>query len=84
MDLGDAKQTSASDDGTMFSARVELDEEVAGGDGSGGTESIRSLLCPPPIPGVDDWGIPPASQNPCDPGVEVGDRRTHDAEESVA
>jgi len=71
MDLGDAKQTSASDDGTMFSARVELDEEVAGGDGSGGTESIRSLLCPPPIPGVDDWGIPPASQNPCDPGVEA-------------
>jgi len=75
MDLDDAKQASASDDGTMFSTRADLDEEVAGGDGSGGVGRIRSLLCPPPIPDVDDWGIPPESQNPCDPEVEVGDRR---------
>lgn len=82
MDIDDAKQTSASDDGAMSSARVELDEEVAGVDGSGGLGKIRSLLLPPPIPDVDDWGIPPESQKPCDPEVEVGDHpcRTHDAE----
>ena len=77
MDVDDAKQTSVSDDGTMFSTRADLDEEVAGddGDGSGSLGKIRSVLLPPPIPDVDDWGIPPESQNPCDPEVEVGDRR---------
>ena len=75
MDVDDAKQTSVSDDGTMFSSRADLDEEVAGGDGSGGLGKIRSALFPPPIPDVDDWGIPPESQEPCDPDVEVCDRR---------
>ncbi|KAI5888487.1 HCNGP-domain-containing protein [Schizophyllum commune H4-8] len=31
---------------------------------------IRELLQPPPIPGVADWGIPPASSDPCDPALE--------------
>ncbi|KAL1719155.1 HCNGP-like protein-domain-containing protein [Schizophyllum commune] len=31
---------------------------------------IRDLLQPPPIPGVADWGIPPASTDPCDPTLE--------------
>ena len=86
MDVDDAKRASASDDGTMSSARVELDEEVAGIDGSGGLAKIRSLLLPPHIPDVDDWGIPPESQKPCDPEVEVGDYpyHTHDAEKRVA
>ncbi|KAG6844738.1 hypothetical protein H0H87_004070 [Tephrocybe sp. NHM501043] len=30
---------------------------------------IRSMLLPPPIPGVDDWGIPPASTSPPDPAI---------------
>lgn len=32
---------------------------------------IRTLLRPPPIPGVEDWGIPPPSTEPCDPTIEV-------------
>ncbi|KAF8068923.1 hypothetical protein FPV67DRAFT_1097217 [Lyophyllum atratum] len=27
---------------------------------------IRALIQPPPIPGVEDWGIPPASTEPPD------------------
>ena len=74
----DAKGTSVSDEG----ARADLDEEVAGSDGSGGMGKIRHVLCPPPIADVDDWGIPPESQRPCDPGVEVGVKHD-DAEKSV-
>lgn len=33
--------------------------------------SIRSLLRPPPIPGLDDWGIPPPSAEPCDATIEA-------------
>jgi hypothetical protein len=32
---------------------------------------IRTLLRPSPIPGVADWGIPLASEEPCDPAIEV-------------
>ena len=32
---------------------------------------IRALLHPPPIQGVDDWGIPPESSEPCDPALFV-------------
>jgi hypothetical protein len=32
---------------------------------------IRALLRPPPIPGVDDWGIPPESNEPVDPAIAV-------------
>jgi len=32
---------------------------------------IRALLMPPPIPGVEDWGIPPASTEPCDPALQT-------------
>lgn len=32
---------------------------------------LRALLHPPPIPGVEDWGIPPQSTEPCDPAIEV-------------
>ena len=73
--VDDAKQASVLDDGTMFSTRADLDEEVAGDDGSGGLGKIRGVLFPPPIPDVDDWGIPPESQKPCDPEVEVGAHR---------
>jgi len=33
--------------------------------------SIRALLRPPSIPGVEDWGIPPAPSAPCDPDLEA-------------
>ncbi|KAJ7077722.1 HCNGP-like protein-domain-containing protein [Mycena crocata] len=32
---------------------------------------IRELLRPAPIRGVEDWGIPPASTEPCDPVIEA-------------
>jgi hypothetical protein len=83
MDVDDAKQTSVSDDGTMFSTPADLDEEVADDDGSGGLGKIRSVLFPPPIPDVGDWGIPPESQEPCDPDVEVNDRRSYLSKKSI-
>lgn len=44
------------------SATPELSDELS---------RIRELLQPPPIPGVADWGIPPASTEPCDPALET-------------
>ena len=32
---------------------------------------LRRLLRPPPIPGVENWGIPDAPSEPCDPALEV-------------
>lgn len=32
---------------------------------------LRAALKPPGIPGVVDWGIPPASSEPCDPALLV-------------
>ena len=32
---------------------------------------LRELLIPPPIEGLVDWGIPPATTEPCDPALEV-------------
>jgi hypothetical protein len=32
---------------------------------------LRVALRPPAIPGVEDWGISPASSEPCDPALMV-------------
>jgi hypothetical protein len=32
---------------------------------------LRGLLMPPPIDGLVDWGIPPATTEPCDTTLEV-------------
>jgi len=32
---------------------------------------LREILMPPPIDGLADWGIPPATTKPCDPALEV-------------
>ncbi len=32
---------------------------------------IRAILKPPPIPGVEDWGISPPSTEPCNPSIHV-------------
>jgi hypothetical protein len=69
MDVEEERPTSGLEDGMVH---VDLDGEVAGGDELGGLGEIRRVLCPPPIPDVADWGIPPESQKPCDPEVEVG------------
>jgi len=34
-------------------------------------DRIRTLLRPPPIPGVIDWGIPGPSTAPCDPAIKA-------------
>ncbi|KAI0070324.1 HCNGP-domain-containing protein [Panus rudis PR-1116 ss-1] len=39
---------------------------------------IRALLRPPPIPGVEDWGIPAEPDGPCDPEIEAKLARFHD------
>ncbi|KAJ7449510.1 HCNGP-domain-containing protein [Mycena latifolia] len=39
---------------------------------------IRALLRPDPIPGVDDWGIPPATTAPCDPALQTKLATFHD------
>lgn len=63
---------SGPEDGSMSSLRADPDREVAGSDGSGSFGKIPHVPSPPRIPDVDDWGIPPESQKPCDPEVEVG------------
>jgi hypothetical protein len=40
---------------------------------------IRSLLRPAPVPGLDDWGIPPPSIEPCDTVIEVSFRACYNA-----
>ena len=55
----------------MPTARADPDGEVAGSDGSGSWGKIPHVPPPPQIPDVEDWGIPPESQRPCDPEVEV-------------
>ncbi|KAG1730843.1 HCNGP-like protein-domain-containing protein [Suillus paluster] len=32
---------------------------------------LRQILRPPPIPGIIDWGIPPASSSPYDPAIQT-------------
>ncbi|KAJ6487625.1 HCNGP-like protein-domain-containing protein [Mycena sanguinolenta] len=39
---------------------------------------IRALLKPAPIPGVEDWGIPPPSTEPCDPALQTKLAQFHD------
>ena len=49
-------------DGTPPSSSDKYQDELS---------RIRALLQPPPIQGVDDWGIPPESSEPCDPALFV-------------
>ncbi|KAH7886968.1 HCNGP-like protein-domain-containing protein [Phlebopus sp. FC_14] len=37
---------------------------------AGDMARLRELLRPPPIPGIDDWGIPAQSTGPCDAAIE--------------
>lgn len=44
-------------------------------------ERIRLLLRPPPIPGLDDWGIPPEvtpEGSTCDPALEAKLKQFHE------
>ncbi|KAF8634229.1 hypothetical protein AX15_000993 [Amanita polypyramis BW_CC] len=44
---------------------------------------IRRLLRPPPIPDVEDWGIPPESQQPCDPAIATKLSHFHELKKDV-
>jgi len=37
----------------------------------GGLARIRTLLRPPPVAGLTDWGVPPEPAEPCDSAVEA-------------
>ncbi|KAJ7837291.1 HCNGP-domain-containing protein [Mycena leptocephala] len=54
--------TSGTQNAVASSSHAEPQDELA---------RIRELLKPAPIPGVDDWGIPPASTEPCDPALQT-------------
>ena len=41
------------------------------GDDEEQLQRLREILMPPPIEGLVDWGIPPATTKPCDPALEV-------------
>lgn len=49
---------SSSTSATKVAMTEAVPDEVA---------ELRTLLRPPPIEGLDDWGIPPASEAPSDP-----------------
>ncbi|KAJ7664730.1 HCNGP-like protein-domain-containing protein [Mycena rosella] len=56
-------------------AQASTSNAVASSSNTTGPEDeltrIRTLLRPAPIPGVEDWGIPPASTEPCDPAIQT-------------
>ncbi|KAJ6478818.1 HCNGP-like protein-domain-containing protein [Mycena vitilis] len=54
--------TSGTQNAVASSSQTDPQDELS---------RIRALLQPPPIPGVDDWGIPPASTEPCDPAIQT-------------
>lgn len=44
------------------------DSDTPGAEGAEGSRRLRALLHPPPIAGLEDWGIPPAADPAnCDP-----------------
>ena len=61
-DASTSSLSGLTSDLTMNEQGPREDDEIA---------AIRALLRPPSIPGVEDWGIPPAPSGPCDPDLEV-------------
>ncbi|KAI0764499.1 HCNGP-like protein-domain-containing protein [Trametes elegans] len=50
---------------------TERTGDPAGAEPSDELTRIRQLLRPPPIPGVEDWGIPPEPETPCDEAIKA-------------
>ncbi|TFK85474.1 HCNGP-domain-containing protein [Polyporus arcularius HHB13444] len=62
--------------GPSTPSQSQLHEDVIAADTPGEEPTdelaqIRRLLRPPPIPGVQDWGIPPEPTEPCDESIEA-------------
>lgn len=60
----------ASSDGQIPSEQT-LDLDLPPGPAEDELDRIRTLLRPPPIPGLIDWGIPGPSTAPCDPAIKI-------------
>ncbi|EAU89110.1 hypothetical protein CC1G_08518 [Coprinopsis cinerea okayama7 len=62
-DSGSPSHLSTSNEGTPAPHGGEIDTEQQQ------LARMRALLRPPPIPGLEDWGIPPPSTDPVDPQI---------------
>jgi len=70
--VDDSKQASTSTSPSLPSAALPSSNmQDTTGEPPDELFQIRSLLRPPPIPGTDDWGIPPESTEPCDPAIKT-------------
>jgi len=56
---------------TLSKDATSSDQQLVTDDPADELSGLRSLLLPPPIPGLVDWGIPPQSTEPCDPVIEA-------------
>ncbi|KAG5640344.1 hypothetical protein DXG03_009142 [Asterophora parasitica] len=66
----DLKPTPTIDQPRMSASPMDLDTSPPDTERPADELSrIRVLLRPPPIPGLEDWGIPPASTEPPDPAI---------------
>lgn len=61
-----SRETDTSMDISPSSSRTVLSDEP-----QDELSRIRALLHPPPIPGANDWGVPPESAEPCEPALYV-------------
>ncbi|KAI0254627.1 HCNGP-like protein-domain-containing protein [Lactifluus subvellereus] len=67
----DAEPPSSSATPAETSGSSTSSDDRSGDLSSNELMRIRDLLRPPPISGAPDWGIPPASVEPCDPAIEA-------------
>ncbi|OBZ67424.1 putative alpha-galactosidase B [Grifola frondosa] len=73
-DQHDESITSSAQDAQMTKLSESVDTaslEEEDTDALDELTRIRKLLRPPPIPGLDDWGIPPEPTGPCDEAIEA-------------
>lgn len=56
----------------MQGASLDRDKPNKSSTGNGDDlAEIRQTIFPPPIRGVENWGIPAATKEPCNPGLQV-------------
>lgn len=67
--MPEPKEGSSENLSTDYQSKVPLVDDT--GERQDELARIRQLLRPPAIPGVEDWGIPPASSQPCNTELEV-------------
>jgi hypothetical protein len=72
-DIADSTENSQSfSPASAPEASLKTDQgEIGYAEETDEISQLRELLVPPPIPGVIDWGVPPAASSPCDPIIQV-------------